>query len=312
MALASQNLTSLVLELGGKDPMIVLEDADIEEATRGAVWAGFMNTGQSCASVERVYVVSEIADKFLEKVVGLTKALHVGNPIDPSIDIGPMENASQLKVVEEHVRDARQKGAEVLCGGRRVETLPGYFYIPTVLGRVDHTMKVMTEETFGPVLPVMTFSDVREAVALANDSRYGLTASVWTRDERTASQVAEQLEVGTVTVNDHMCTFSEPRAIWGGVKQTGFGRTHGPYGLLELVNIKYVSADFAGKRNRMWWYPYSPAKLRILGNSLRLLHHRRRSQKARALFSLIPRLGAVRAGIPFRSLIRVSSRLFRR
>lgn len=312
MALASRNLTSLVLELGGKDPMIVLRDADIEEAARGAVWAGFMNTGQSCASVERVYVASEIADKFLEKVVGLTKALHVGNPIDSSIDIGPMENASQLKVVEEHVHDARQKGAEVLCGGRGLETLPGYFYLPTVLGRVDHTMKVMTEETFGPVLPVMTFSDVGEAVALANDSRYGLTASVWTRDEKTASRMAEQLEVGTVTVNDHMCTFSEPRAIWGGLKQTGFGRTHGPYGLLELVNIKYVSADFAGKRDRMWWYPYSPAKLRILGNSLRLLYHRRRSQKARALFSLIPRLGAVNAAIPLRSLLRVSSRLFRK
>jgi len=312
MELASRNLTSLVLELGGKDPMIVLEDADLEEAARGAVWAGFMNTGQSCASIERVYVASGIADKFLERVVGLTKALRVGNPIDPTIDIGPMENLGQLKVVEEHIRDAKEKGAEVLCGGRRLETLPGYFYLPTVLGHVDHTMKVMTEETFGPVLPVMTFSDVEEAVALANDSRYGLTASVWTRAEKTASRVAEQLEVGTVTVNDHMCTFSEPRAIWGGVKQTGFGRTHGPYGLLELVNIKYVSADFAGKRDRMWWYPYSEAKLQILNNSLRLLYHHRHGKKAGALFSLVPRLGSVNAAMPLRSLIRVSSRLFRK
>jgi succinate-semialdehyde dehydrogenase/glutarate-semialdehyde dehydrogenase len=223
-----------------------------------------------------------------------------------------MENSTQLKVVEEHIRDALEKGARVFCGGRRQERLPGYFYLPTVLGRVDHTMKVMTEETFGPVLPVMSFSGVEEAVALANDSRYGLTASVWTRDKKTACRVAEQLEVGTVTVNDHMCTFSEPRAIWGGIKQTGFGRTHGPYDLLELVNIKYVSADFAGKRDRMWWYPYSAAKLRILGHSLRLLHDRRRSQKARALFSLVPRLGAVNAAVPFRSLLRVSCRLFRR
>ena len=312
MELASRNVTSVVLELGGKDPMIVLEDADLEEAARGAVWAGFMNAGQSCASVERIYVASGIADKFLEKVVGLTEALRVGNPIDPAVDIGPMENSTQLKVVEEHIRDALEKGARVFCGGRRQEKLPGYFYLPTVLSRVDHTMKVMTEETFGPVLPVMSFSGVEEAVALANDSRYGLTASVWTRDKKTACRVAEQLEVGTVTVNDHMCTFSEPRAIWGGIKQTGFGRTHGPYGLLELVNIKYVSADFAGKRDRMWWYPYSAAKLRVLENSLRLLHHRRRSAKARALFSLVPRLGAVNAALPFRSLLRVSSRLFRR
>ncbi len=312
MELASWNLTSLVLELGGKDPMIVLEDANLEEAARGAVWAGFMNTGQSCASIERVYVASRIADKFLEKVVGLTEALRVGDPIEPGIDIGPMENLSQLTVVEEHIRDAREKGAEVLCGGRRMETLPGYFYLPTVLSRVDHTMKVMTEETFGPVLPVMTFSDVEEAVALANDSRYGLTASVWTSDERVASRVAERLEVGTVTVNDHMCTFSEPRAIWGGVKQTGFGRTHGPYGLLELVNIKYVSADFAGKRDRIWWYPYSAAKLQILNKSLRLLYHRRYGEKANALFSLVPQLGAVNAALPLRSLLRVSSRLFRR
>ncbi len=312
MELASRNLASLVLELGGKDPMIVLEDANLEEAARGAVWAGFMNTGQSCASVERIYAASKIADEFLEKVVALTSALRVGNPIDLSIDIGPMENLGQLKVVEEHISDAREKGAEVLCGGRRLDTLPGYFFPPTVLGRVDHTMKVMTEETFGPALPVMTFSDVEEAVALANDSRYGLTASVWTRDEKAATRVAEQLEVGTVTINDHMCTFSEPRAIWGGVKQTGFGRTHGPYGLLELVNIKYVSADFAGKQDRMWWYPYSAAKLRVLTNSLCLLFHRRRSQKARALFSLVPRLGTVNAALPFRSLLKVSSRLFRR
>lgn len=311
MELASRNLTSLVLELGGKDPMIVLEDADIEAAARGAVWAGFMNTGQSCASIERVYVAARAANKFLDRLLALTQALRVGNPMEPGIDIGPMENAGQLRVVEAHVGEAREKGAEILCGGRRLETLPGYFHLPTVLNRVDHQMKVMTEETFGPVLPVMSFADLDEALGLANDSHYGLTASVWTRDEKKAHWLSERLEVGTVTVNDHMITFTEPKAIWGGIKQTGFGRTHGPYGLLELVNIKYVSADFAGKRDRMWWYPYSQEKLQILENSLRLLHHPRRASRARALLSLIPRLGAVKAGIPFRSLLKVSSRLLR-
>lgn len=312
MVLASQNLTNLVLELGGKDPMIVLEDANLEEAARGAVWAGFMNAGQSCASVERVYVASEVASEFLDKVVTLTQSLRMGNPLHPDVDIGPLENASQLRVVEEHVGDAREKGARILCGGQRPDNLAGYFYLPTVLNQANHTMKVMTEETFGPVLPIMTFSDIEEAVRLANDSHYGLTASVWTRDRKKARWVAEQLEVGTVTVNDHMCTFTEPTGIWGGIKQTGFGRTHGPYGLLELVNIKYVSADFGGKPDRLWWYPYSEAKLGILKNSLRLLYHHRSSQKARALFSLTPRLRAVNAALPFRSLLCVSSRLFRK
>ncbi len=328
MELASRNLTSLILELGGKDPMIVLEDADIEEAARGAVWAGFMNTGQSCGAVERVYVASPIAGQFLEKTLWLTKNLRAGHPLEPETDVGPMENAGQLKVVEEHVSDALEKGAEVLCGGKRLDSLPGYFYLPTVLSRVNHRMKIMTEETFGPVLPVMTFSDVEEtfgpvlpvmvfsaveeAIALANDSRYGLTASVWTRNKKIGYWVAEQLETGTVTINDHMSTFSEPRAIWGGVKQTGIGRTHGPYGLLDLVNIKYVSADWARIKDRMWWYPYSKVKQRILTKSVCLLHDPRPSQKAKALLSLGPHLSAVKTSLPWKSLLRVSSRFFQR
>lgn len=310
MELGSRNLTNVVLELGGKDPMIVLKDADVEEAAQGAVWAGFMNAGQSCASIERVYVAREIAEKFVGRVLELSRALRVGNPLDPEVDIGPMENLDQLKVVEEHIREAAEKGAEILCGGRKLENLPGYFFPPTVITRADHTMKVMTEETFGPVLPVMTFSDVEEAVALANDSRYGLTASVWTRDKKMAAWVAEQLEVGSVTVNDHMFSFTEPKAIWGGIKQTGMGRTHGPYGLLEVLNIKFVSADFARKRERLWWFPYAPEKLQVFEKSLILLHGQRFREKLKALFSLLPRLGKVRAGTPFRSLLKIISRLF--
>jgi acyl-CoA reductase-like NAD-dependent aldehyde dehydrogenase len=311
MELASRNLTKIVLELGGKDPMVVFPDADVEQAALGAVWAGFMNSGQSCASVERVYVAHDIAAEFIERVVELARALKVGNPLEPGVDIGPMENLGQLKAVEEHVREARQKGAEILCGGDRLESLPGYFYQPTVLTHVDHTMKIMTEETFGPVLPIMTFRDPEEAIRLANDSVYGLTASVWTSDKQRAAWAAERLEAGGVTVNDHMITFNEPTGIWGGIKQTGQGRTHGPYGLLEISNIKFVSADFVKKKRMLWWYPYRPEQFELMEKSLPLLHHRKFGARLKSLFFLVPHLNTVSAATPLRTLLRITSRVFR-
>ncbi len=312
LELASRNLTNVVLELGGKDPMIVFRDADIEQAALGAVWAAFMNAGQSCASVERVYVAEDIAESFIRRVVDITRTLRVGNPLDAGVDIGPMENLGQLKVVEEHVREGVEKGAEVLCGGGRVEGLPGYFFAPTVLAKVDHGMKIMTEETFGPVLPVMTFRDREQAIALANDSHYGLTASVWTRDKKAAQWAAERLEAGGVTINDHMITFNEPGAIWGGIKQTGMGRTHGPYGLLEIANIKFVSADFSGKKRRMWWYPYEAATLEIMEKAIPMMHHPRFGGRLGAFLAILRHLRTVMGALPLRSLLRVTGRVIRR
>jgi acyl-CoA reductase-like NAD-dependent aldehyde dehydrogenase len=312
LELVSQNLTNIVLELGGNDPMLVLKDADLDRTAKGAVWAGFMNCGQSCGAVERAYVAKEVASKFTEKVVNIIRELKVGNPIEPDIDIGPMATRSQLETVKAHIEDAKQKGAKVVWGGNPVEDLQGYFIRPSVLTGMDHSMLVMKEETFGPVLPIMSFSDLEEGISLANDSIYGLTASVWTTDRKTARQVAEKLEVGTVTVNDHMTSFVEPAAIWGGIKQTGIGRSHGPYGMLNLVNIKFTSQDHIRKKKLLWWYPYDRALTQILEQSLTIFHHRRLWEKMKALPSLLPHLGRIKAGLPLKNFIKSLPYFFRK
>lgn len=309
MGLASRNLTHVCLELGGKDPMIVLEDADLDKAARGAVWAGFMNTGQSCASVERVYVDRRIAGAFLERAVALTRSLRVGDPMDPDVDLGPMTTSGQREIVLDHLADARARGAVVHCGGEIWSGLPGHFLTPAVLSNVDHSMKIMTEETFGPVLPVITFSDPEEALYLANDSQYGLTASVWTRNRSRAAWFAERLEAGAVTVNDHMFSFIDPKAIWGGVKKTGVGRTHGPYGLLELTNIKFVSRDFHRRRTQAWWYPYDGLKRTIFEEAMVLLHHRRFLRRGGALGRLLPHMLKLKSANSLKNFLKIAGRL---
>lgn len=311
MELTSRNLTNTILELGGKDPMIVLKDADLDRATQGAVWAAFMNSGQSCASIERVYVDRDIEEAFTNKVLELTKKIKVGNPLEPGIDMGPMTVDSQLMIVEEHIQDAKQKGAQVLFGGERIRDLPGYFISPAVLIKVDHTMKIMTEETFGPVIPIMPFSDIEEAIALANDSRYGLTASVWTRDNKTAARIADRLEGGSVTVNDHMFSFTEPTAIWGGPKQTGMGRSHGRYGHLHLMNIKYVSLDFLRKKTQMWWFPYAASKSDLMAKAVVLFYDKRKARKIKAAWGLVHSWPLIRSTTSLRSLLKMVGRLFR-
>jgi acyl-CoA reductase-like NAD-dependent aldehyde dehydrogenase len=312
MELASRNLTNLALELGGKDPMVVCADADIERAARGAVWAGFMNCGQSCGSVERVYVAEEIAETFIHRVVELAKKIKVGNPIDPSVEMGPMATLSQLKTVQDHIQDACEKGARILCGGKNGTGLPGHFIHPTVLSEVNHTMKIMTEETFGPTLPIMTFSGPDEAIAMANDSSLGLTASVWTRSKKMASLMAERIETGSVTINDHMFSFIEPAAIWGGIKQTGRGRSHGPFGLQELVNIKFVSFDFLKKKKQLWWFPYDSALTSLLKKSAILFHHSQIRRKLRALIALTPFLKRINEGSSLLNFLKSFPRYFRK
>ncbi len=311
MELASRNLTKVVLELGGKDPMIVLEDADLERAARGAVWGAFTNCGQVCSSIERVYVQQSVATEFINKVVALSKNLTVGDPLEAGTDVGPLAVSAQVDIVEGHIQDAKEKGAHILVGGEKVKDVPGYYFKPTVLTEVDHSMKIMTEETFGPVLPIMTFSETWEAVNLANDSDYGLTASVWTRNKKLSSQLSKRLHFGSVTINDHLFSFAEPGALWGGVKNTGLGRSHGPYGILELVNIKYISQDFSRKKTQLWWYPYGEDLLRLLKVSMNVFHHSRFWGKIRALPALLPFFSIIYKGSPLRNYIRRAPRSFK-
>jgi len=312
MELASRNLTNVVLELGGKDPMIVLEDADLDRAARGAVWGAFTNCGQVCSSIERVYVHQSVAAEFIDKVVALSKNLKVGDPLEAGTDVGPLAVPAQLDIVEDHIQDAKEKGAHILVGGEKVKDVPGYYFKPTVLTQVDHSMKIMTEETFGPVLPIMTVSDVEEAVNLANDSDYGLTASVWTRNKKLSSQLSKRLHVGSVTINDHLFSFAEPGALWGGVKHTGIGRSHGPYGILELVNIKYISQDFSKKKTQLWWYPYGEDLMQLLKVSMNVFHHSRFWGKIRALPALLPFFSRIYKGSPLQNYIRRAPRSFKK
>ncbi len=265
MAAAAENLTPVVLELGGKDPMIVLKDADIDMSARGAVWAGFMNSGQTCASVERVYVDETIKDRFVERVMKYTKEIRQGDTLEnESTDMGSMIDPRQLSIVENHVKDAEAKGAKILTGGSRPADLHGFFYKPTVLVNVDHSMQVMTDETFGPVLPIMGFKTEDDAIKLANDSRYALTASVWSRDIKRAESIARKIVAGTVTINDHIMTYGIPETPWGGSKESGFGRTHSDIGLMEFVEPAHIHVDRAWIKKKPWWYPYDKKTLLFL------------------------------------------------
>jgi succinate-semialdehyde dehydrogenase/glutarate-semialdehyde dehydrogenase len=254
MAAAAKNLTPVVLELGGKDPAIVCSDADLDRAARGIVWGAFVNSGQTCASVERVYVERPVAQALLDRIVAETRRLRVGNPGTQGVELGSLTLERQRRVVEQHVQDAVAKGARVLTGGQTPDG-PGFFYPPTVLADVSHEMIVMRDESFGPVLPVMVVDSLEQAIRLANDTRYGLTCSGWTRSEDTARRLQRELVAGVVSINDHASSFGEPTAPWGGVKWSGHGRTHGLLGLREMVQPKYVSLD-RGRGPELWWYPY--------------------------------------------------------
>jgi succinate-semialdehyde dehydrogenase/glutarate-semialdehyde dehydrogenase len=253
---AAERLLPVVLELGGKDPMLVLDDADVEVASSAAVWGAFVNAGQTCLSVERCYVHRRLYDDFLGACVEKAKKLRVGKGMDRESDIGPMIHERQLRTVEAHAEDAIARGARVLAGGRRLPELGKNFYAPTVLADVTHEMSIMREETFGPVLPVMAFDSDVQVVRLANDSDFGLAASIWTRDRQRGEWLARRIQAGTVMVNDVVSCFGISEAPHGGMKSSGVGRTHGRFGLEEMVRLKYVDTDLMPGMKKVWWYGY--------------------------------------------------------
>jgi acyl-CoA reductase-like NAD-dependent aldehyde dehydrogenase len=276
MRRAAQTLTPVALELGGKDPMIVLSDADLERAANAAVYYSMLNTGQTCISIERVYVEAPVYDAFLAKVTDKARALRHGVPAGPgSVEVGAMTHAPQVDIVERHVQDARAKGAQVLVGGQR-GARAGQWFEPTVLADVSHDMAIMREETFGPTLPIMKVADAEEAVRLANDSPYGLGASVFSGDVHRGEAIARRLETGSACVNDALVSYYALELPMGGAKASGMGYRHGPGGIRKFTQHQALLVSRIHPKRDIHMYPYRARTTKLFARGLRLLYGRGR------------------------------------
>jgi acyl-CoA reductase-like NAD-dependent aldehyde dehydrogenase len=252
----AKKLIPSVLELGGKDAMIVLADADLEVASSAAVWGSYTNCGQVCLSVERLFVEQAAAEKFIALCVKKTKKLSIGPGNDPATDVGPLIRPEHVRRMIDLVDDAVSRGASVLCGGSARPDLGPNFFEPTVIADVDSSMKLFQEETFGPILAIQIVKDAKEAITLANDSPFALAASIWTKEKSRGMTIASELRAGAVMVNDAISYFGIAEAPHGGCGASGWGRTHGKAGLLEMVQMKYIDVDRLPRREKPWWYRY--------------------------------------------------------
>ena len=326
---AAKNLTSVVLELGGKDAMIVFDDANLELAAGAAVWGAFCNSGQSCSSVERLYVQETVADKLTALIVEKTRLLKQGSGDREDVSIGAMSSERQLAIVEDHVRDFVEHGAKVEIGGRRTadtlvrnehevrtgayasRSLPvevpsplggdagrsvraPLFFEPTVISGARNDMRAMQEETFGPTLPIATFKTEQDAIDLANDSEFGLTASIWTRDLKKGQRVAEKIEAGSVCVNEVLYTHGIGQTPWGGFKNSGRGRTHGAEGLMELVQPQHIHVNRLAILPNAWWMPYSSTAVETFRGFARYFASGSALKTARLLPQLAKRIKELR------------------
>jgi acyl-CoA reductase-like NAD-dependent aldehyde dehydrogenase len=274
MARAAETLTPVSLELGGKDPMIVLADANLERAANAATYYAMQNGGQTCISVERVYVEAPVYDRFVDAVTEKVRALRQGAPDGPgSVDVGAVTFGPQLEIVATHVDQARAAGARVTAGGHR-RAGAGRFFEPTVLADADHTMSAMTEETFGPTLPIMKVADAEEAIRMANDSVYGLGASVWTKNAARGQQIAARLESGYACVNDINVNYFAYELPMGGWKESGLGVRHGAAGIRKYTRQQAILVTRLQMKREMHYFPYRAGTTRLLGRLVKLLYGR--------------------------------------
>jgi acyl-CoA reductase-like NAD-dependent aldehyde dehydrogenase len=272
MRRAADTLTPISLELGGKDPAIVLADADLDRAVNGVAWGGLANTGQICMSLERVYVEEEIYDEFVDRLTAKVRE-DVRQGSGDEAEVGAMTSPAQVDIVADHVDDARAAGARILTGGERGPG-PGDWYPPTVIADADHSMKVMREETFGPVIPVMRVSDAEEAIGLANDSTYGLSASVFGGDAERTERIARRIEVGSCNINDTLANYFAVEVPMGGWKQSGIGYRHGAYGIRKFARSSSIVTPRMTLKSELNWFPYSRRKLGLIKRLFRALNAR--------------------------------------
>lgn len=267
MSQASQRLTPVTLELGGKDPMVILKDADLERASSAAVWGSFVNSGQTCVCVKRIYVDESIFDQFLEMFKNKTLMLKQGwGWEDQSISLGSLINEKALQEMEMHVKKAVEEGARILTGGKKTPNLDGYYFEPTILVDTPQNSSAVQDEIFGPIVTVMKFSSEDEVIKLANDCKYALSGSVWTSNIVKGKVIAELISSGTVVVNNLLYTYGLAATPWGGNGESGFGRTHGKFGFEELTEPHHIHVDKGKYAEDPWWFPYSKEKSESLEN----------------------------------------------